>query len=177
VQQGMVRPGDAGARQKQDDGVVERQVPGIDDLDALWRPLTAGIFEAGRLNGLVRIKAGIEIGPEPRDEEHHLRGDEHDHAVTQVKRNDAGVATLIGFLDRVCPPCVHGVKHDDETDIKQPGIGQFHSEQLEGASRQVTHVTDAAEGQNEGADRGQKRPGAWIYDVVVVVLLMRICHV
>ncbi|MNS68038.1 hypothetical protein D3C72_1013030 [compost metagenome] len=72
VQQGMVGPGDAGARQKQDDGVVERQMPGIDDLDALWRPLPAGIFEAGRLNGLVREEAGIEIGPEPRDEEHHF---------------------------------------------------------------------------------------------------------
>lgn len=45
MQQGMVRPGDAGAREKQDDGVVERQMPGIDDLDALRWPLTAGIFE------------------------------------------------------------------------------------------------------------------------------------
>lgn len=70
----------------------------------------------------MREEAGIEIGPEPGDKEHHLGGDEHDHAVTQMQRNHAGMAALIGFLDRVRPPGVHDVKHDDETDIEQPGL-------------------------------------------------------
>ncbi|MNJ00860.1 hypothetical protein D3C73_1603060 [compost metagenome] len=69
-----------------------------------------------------------------------------------MQRNDAGVAALIGFLDRIRPPRIHGVEHDNETDIEQPGIGEFRTEQLEGAARQVTHVADAAKCQDEGAD-------------------------
>ena len=46
VDQRMVRPGDRRARQQQDDGVVERQVEGIENLDALRRPDAAG--ECGR---------------------------------------------------------------------------------------------------------------------------------
>ncbi len=131
VQQGVVGPGHAGARQQQDNGVVERQMPGIDDLDPLGRPLTAGIFKAGCLDGLMREETGVEIGPEPGHEEHHLGGDEHDHAVAQMQRDDRRVAALIGFLDRIRPPGIHHVKHDHETDIEQPWVGQFRTEQLE----------------------------------------------
>jgi hypothetical protein len=103
----------------------------------------------------VRIEAGVEIGPEPGDEEHHLGGDEHDHAVAQVQRHDAGVGALMGFLDRIGPPAEHHVEHDGEADEEQPGMRPFDAEDVQRAAIDVAHEADAAEGHDEGADRGQ----------------------
>lgn len=50
VQQRMVCPGRRRAGEQQDDGVVERQVPGIEDLDALRRPDAAGELGARGLD-------------------------------------------------------------------------------------------------------------------------------
>ena len=53
-----------------------------------------------------------EIGPEPGDEEHHLGGDEQDHAVAVRDLHHAGVIALVlGFLDDVAPPADHRVEH------------------------------------------------------------------
>ena len=46
---------------------------------------------AGDLMHLARKQAGIEEGPEPGDEEHHLGGDEQDHAVTVMDLHHAGM--------------------------------------------------------------------------------------
>ncbi|MDZ7915162.1 MAG: hypothetical protein U5O16_25580 [Rhodococcus sp. (in: high G+C Gram-positive bacteria)] len=37
----------------------------------------------------------------------------------------------MGFLDRVRPPAVHGVEHDEQADVEQPGIGELHAEQAD----------------------------------------------
>ena len=177
VQQSVVRPGHAGAREQKDDGVVERQVPGIENLNALRRPDATGIGGACGLDGLAGKQAGIEEGPEPGDEEHHFRSDEHDHAVAQVQRDHAGMVALMGFLHRVRPPSIHRVEHDQKTDEEDPRRGEIDAEQVEGATRDVTHVADAAERHDERANGGEKRPRAGVDDVVVVFLLVRIGHV
>ena len=38
----------------------------------------------------------VEIGPEPGDEEHHLGGDEQDHAVAVVHHDDRRVVAVAG---------------------------------------------------------------------------------
>ena len=87
-----MRPGHGGAGGEQDQGVEERQVPGIEGLDALRRPDAAEHLDArDTACGSLAIERGIEIGPEPRHEEHHLGGDEHDHAVAVVELHHAGV--------------------------------------------------------------------------------------
>ena len=80
----MVRPGDSRAGKQQDDRVVKRQVERIENLDALGRPDAAREFRPRDLMDFVGEQAGVEERPEPGDEEHHLRGDEHDHAVAQM---------------------------------------------------------------------------------------------
>ena len=46
-------------------------------------------------------KGRVEIGPEPGDEEHHLGGDEQDHAVAQGQLNDRRLIAFVGFTDDV----------------------------------------------------------------------------
>ena len=116
VEQRVVRPGDGGARGQQDQRVDQRQVPGIEDLDALGRPDAAGGSDARGLDGFAGEQAGIEEGPEPGDEEHHLGGDEHQHAVAQMEADDRRVIALVGFLDDIAPPHEHGVEHADEAE-------------------------------------------------------------
>ena len=62
-------------------------------------------------DGIGREQRGIEIGPEPGDEEHHLRGDEQDHPVAVGDLHHAGVVALeLGFADDVAPPADHRVE-------------------------------------------------------------------
>ena len=61
-------------------------MPGIEGLDALGRPHTTHLLR--------RIDCRVEKGPEPGHEEHHFRGDEHDHAEAQVQLHDRGVVAL-----------------------------------------------------------------------------------
>ena len=68
---------------------------------------------------LVRKQRGVEIGPEPGDEEHHLGGDEQDHAVAVRDLHHAGVIVLdLGFVDDVAPPADHGVGDADGADAE-----------------------------------------------------------
>ncbi len=57
---------------------------------------------AGGVNRVGGEQRGIEEGPEPGDEEHHLGGDEQDHAVAVADLHHAGVVALVlGFADHV----------------------------------------------------------------------------
>ena len=51
-QERVMRPGDGRARGQQNQRVDERQVPGIEDLDALGRPHAGRRLEAGSLHGI-----------------------------------------------------------------------------------------------------------------------------
>ena len=54
---------------------------------------------------------GVEVGPEPGDEEHHLGGDEQDHAVAVRDLHHAGVVALeLRLADHVAPPADEGVE-------------------------------------------------------------------
>ena len=88
-----------------------------------WPPVNCGL---GDLDGAVGREARIEEGPEPGDEEHHLRGDEQDHPVAQAELDDAGVEALVRFLDDVPPPDQHRVEHADDAGRDQPDAGAVH---------------------------------------------------
>ena len=60
VQQRVVRPGDRRAREQQDQRVEERQVPGVENLDALRRPDAAGEVGARDLLRFAGEQAGVE---------------------------------------------------------------------------------------------------------------------
>ena len=60
----------------------------------LRRPHAADEGRCARVVHLVGKQRGVEIGPEPGDEEHHLRGDEQDHAVAVRDLHHAGVIVL-----------------------------------------------------------------------------------
>ena len=132
------------------------------------------------LRGLVGEQAGVEERPEPGDEEHHLRGDEQDHAVAQMQRNDPRVVAFVRLLDRVRPPREHGVEDDGQADEEQPRRGEVHAEQMELVALEVLHPGNAADRHDERADRADERPRARIDDVIVVVrfcVCVRVCHV
>lgn len=174
-----MRPGDRGAGKQQDDRVVERQVERVDDLDACRRPFATGKLRACNLCSLAGEEACIEEGPEPGHEEHQLGSDEHDHAVAQMQRHNAGVMPLMGFLHRVGPPGKHGVKHDQQTGCEDPeiGRGEIHAEELEGLPCSGTHPCDAAKGHDQCAHGSEERPRARINDVIVVVFSFGASHI
>ena len=127
-------------------------------------------------------QAGVEEGPEPRDEEHHLGGDEHDHAVTQMHRDHRSVVAALALLDCVRPPGEHGVEHDHEAEGEDPRTAEVEAEQREIIARMRAHPGDEAEHHDERAQRAERRPRARIDDMVVVMLGMRcvrgvrVCH-
>ena len=88
VDQRMVRPGHGRARAQQDQRVEQREAQRVEHLDALGRP-----HAADRLDRRGEQRA-VEERPEPGEEEHHLRGDEQDHPVAQVKLDDRRVIAL-----------------------------------------------------------------------------------
>ena len=87
-------------------------------VNGLRRPVAAGELVAGdhaddvgRVQKVVHAggeQRGIEIGPEPGDEEHHLRGDEQDHAVAEMELHDRRVIALDALADDVAPPHERG---------------------------------------------------------------------
>ena len=106
------------------------------------RPDAAGRGDAGNLLGAVVAEEEVEIGPEPGDEEHHLGGDEQDHAVAVMHLHDRGVvAAVIGLGDDVRPPGEHGVKDADEAGQHQPD------------RQDVVHPQDRADRRHEGGNR------------------------
>ena len=88
-------------------------MPGIEGLDALRRPGPAREVEARGLDRVGGVQGGLEVGPEPRHEEHHLGGDEHDHAVAVVKLHHAGMVATLGLVDDIFPPGEHHVEDAD----------------------------------------------------------------
>ena len=137
-----MRPGHRGARQQQDGGVHQRQVPGIEGLDALGRPDTA--------DRLGREQRGVEIGPEEGDEEHHLRGDEQHHAHAQPDLDHAGMGlVLYRLLDDVPPPAGHDAKHAEEA-----------HQQDKPAHRVVVHEHDPADRHQQAGHGPQEGPRA-----------------
>ena len=157
---GVMRPGHRGARGQQDQGVEQREMPGIQRDNAGRRPTAdADIAEEDR---------GIEIGPEPGDEEHHFRGDEQQHAVAQMQLHHRGVvAQHDGFLDHVAPPAGHGVEHQRQADQEDPGLA-IHR-QMEEAGIILVHPEHGARQHGEGAEGANDRPGAGIDQVVIVL--------
>ena len=114
-EQRVVRPGHRGARGQQDQRVEERQVPRIEGFDALRRPDAARNRKTADIMRFAGEQRGVEVGPEPGDEEHHLGGDEQDHAVAVRDLHHAGVeAAVLGLLDDVHPPAQHRVEHADD---------------------------------------------------------------
>ena len=155
-----MRPGDRRARRQQDQRVEQRQMPRIEHLDALRRPVTAGEFDARVLDRLAGEEARVEKGPEPRDEEHHFRGDEQDHPVAVRELHDAGVeAPVLGLTDDVGPPRDHRVEHADQARAEDIGTG------FQSADRQPLHEHDRADGHHERGNRirpaatGSDQPG------------------
>ena len=85
----------------------------------------------GELDRVVRVERGVEEGPEPGDEEHHLRGDEEDHAVAVADLHDAGVVALVARLaDHAPPPVQHGVEDAEDAgaeDVRPDPAGRAAS--------------------------------------------------
>ena len=113
VDQRMVRPGDGRARAQQDHRVEQREAQRVEHFDALGRPHAADRVDRRR------EERAVEEGPEPGEEEHHLGGDEQDHAVAQVKLDDRRVIAGVRLADRVPPPAVHGDEHAGEAEDHQ----------------------------------------------------------
>ena len=167
LQQRVMRPGHRGARGQQQQRIQQRQMPGIEGLDALGRPDAAEQRVAGGVNGVAGEQRGVEEGPEPGDEEHHLGGDEQDHAVAMADLHHAGVVALVlRFADHVGPPARHGVEHADGADAEDDRRGR----------EQMMHPGDRADRHDEGRDRADDRPRARIDEVVVVMLDLRRSH-
>ena len=162
-----MRPGHRGARGQQQQRIQQRQMPGIEGLDALGRPDAAEQRVAGGVHGIAGEQRRIEEGPEPGDEEHHLGGDEQDHAVAVADLHHAGVVALVLRLaDHVRPPARHGVEHADDADAENDRRRR----------EQMMHPGDRADRHDEGRDRADDRPRARIDEVVVVVLDLRRSH-
>ncbi len=161
-----MRPGHRGARGQQDQGVEQRQMPGIEGVDALGRPDAAEQRLARHMHGIGREQRGIEEGPEPGHEEHDLGADEQDHAVAMADLHHAGVVALVlGFADHVRPPAHHGVEHADKAGAENNRRG----------GGQMVHPQDGADGHDEGRDRAYDRPRTRV-DKVVIMLDLRRSH-
>jgi hypothetical protein len=76
-----MRPGHRRARRQQDERVQQREVPGVESLNALRRPHASSNGKATDIMRVAWEQCSVEIGPEPGDEKHHFRSDEKDHPV------------------------------------------------------------------------------------------------
>ena len=123
LQQRVVRPGHRHARGQQDQRVEQRDAPRIERVleharrrgaagrdrharavDRQRRPMAAEQLVArdhaddvGAVQKVVHAggeQGRVEVGPEPGDEEHHLRGDEEDHAVAEVQLHDRSMVAV-----------------------------------------------------------------------------------
>ena len=71
------------------------------------------------LDRFVGEQRGVEERPEPGDEEHHLGGDEQDHAVAVADLHDARVIAVLRLVDDVEPPGGHHIEHAGDADAEQ----------------------------------------------------------
>ena len=142
-------------------------MPGIEGLDALRRPDAVGDGQPPEIMHVAGEQRGVEIGPEPGDEEHHLGGDEQDHAVAVRDLHHAGVEALVlGLADHVAPPADEGVEDADDAEPEHQRRRGEH----------VMHPGDAAERHQEGGGGADHRPRARIDQVVVVMLGVSLGH-
>src|SRR3984957_4306621 len=136
-------------------------MPGIEGLDALGRPHAAEQRVTRGVNRIAGEQRRIEERPEPGDEEHHLGGDEQDHAVAVTDLHHAGmVALVLRLADHVAPPACHGVEHADGAGAEYDRRRRVH----------MMYPADGAHFHDEGRDRADDRPRAWIDEMVVVML-------
>jgi hypothetical protein len=116
------------------------------------------------LQRVVGVERGVEIGPEPGHEEHHLGSDEQHHPVAVVQLHDAGVVAPVCRLIRdVAPPVEHGVE-----DAEDAGAEHVRAE-VKAGDRHVLHREDEADRHDEGRTGTDQRPRARIDQVVVVL--------
>ena len=135
-------------------------MPGIEGVDVMGRPDAADKRRPRHVPQLGGKQRDVEIGPEPGDEEHHLRGDEQDHPVAVRDLHHAGVVVLdLGFVDHVPPPADHRVGDADTADAED--------HRREGGD--VVHPQNQPERGDECRSGANGRPRAGIYQVVVVV--------
>ena len=163
VLQGMVRPGDRGAGGEQDHRVDQREVPGIQGLDALGRPDGPGgadFVDGGMGAGPVE-QGHLEEDPEPGHEEHHFGGDEQDHAVAQADGHHRRMVADLGFLDHVRPPAEHGVEDAEEAQHQHHPVPLRQTEE-------ALQAHDQAKGENGGRNRTDQRPRARLDEVIIV---------
>jgi len=153
MDQRMVGPGRGATRQQQDQRVDQRQVPGVEGLDALGRPDAID----QRAHRPHRVKRVLEEGPEPGREEHDFRHDEHDEAIAQADADDRGMVAGLAFMHHVCPPAEHDIQHAHQPDQAHPRT-------------RAVHPQHRAEQHDEGRDRTGQRPDRRGQDVVIVVL-------
>ena len=122
--------------------------------------------------GVAGEQRDVEIDPEPGDEEHHLRGDEQDHAVALADRHDAGVVAVLGLVMTSRPPGQHGVEDAEQADAEQIGPEMQAADrrsfiQMMPPTAMTKALTEPTSGQGLGADEM----------VVVVRLGMDVGHV
>ncbi len=120
-----------------------------------------------------RKQRGVEVGPEPGDEEHHLGGDEHDHAVAQMQTDNRGVVAPVRFPDDITPP--HHRRQADAGEPQQEQRRSLEAEQTIAAAERA-HQHDGADRHREGKDRGDERPWARIDEMIIVVLGVAVGH-
>ena len=133
----------------------------------LRRPYAVGEGQPADVVRLAGKQRGVEIGPEPGDEEHHLGGDEQDHAVAVRNLHHAGMEALIlGFAHHVAPPADEGVDRAEHAEPEHQRRGRVH----------MMHPADAAERHQKGGGGADRRPGARIHQVVVVMIGVTLGH-
>src|SRR5690349_4278419 len=104
-QKRMMRPGNGRAGGEQDQRIEQRQMPGVECLDAFRGPYATGDCNPPNVMDVAGKQGGVEIGPEPRDEEHDLRRNKQDHPVAMRYLHDPRVeAVELRFTDYIPPP-------------------------------------------------------------------------
>src|SRR5215470_6612193 len=144
-----MRPGYRRTRGEQNERVQQREVPRIEGIDALGRPDAAGKGDARDVADFIREKRSVEIGPEPGDEKHHLRGDEEDHPVAVRDLHDAGMKALVLRLTNdVAPPDDKGVEHAQHAHAEYERCHRIH----------MMHPTDGPDRHDKSGYRADCRP-------------------
>src|SRR6476620_7805493 len=143
-------------------------MPRIECLDSFRRPDASEQLFARDLVHVRRKQCAVEVGPEPGNKEHHLRGYEEDNSVALRDLHDLGVKSSVGRLARyVPPPAEHGIERAEHTDTKQVGRANKH----------MMHPGDAANRCHEERYRAHGRPWTWVHQVIIVVRFrVRISH-
>ena len=165
----VVGPRHRCSRQKKDERVEQRKMPRIERLDGCRRPCSAGLRDTSRLVCSVGEKCKSEIGPEPGDEEHHLGGDEQDHAVAQVKFHNGSLLAVKRLLRGVHPPARHGAEDHGKSHGENAPSGDIHPEKEKAVPGVPPHQGHGPDGHDERAERPREGPGTRLDNVVVVI--------